>query len=85
MIHESLISLCKLWNCDMSRRGEYLNDLSNLWDKIDHYRPLPPNSTTGVYILLERNYRFLKGLRLKFEPMREQLSNQESKLPSSTL
>ena len=56
---------------------EYSNELTTIWNEIDFYRPLPTDPTGRKYILKEKTYAFLTGLRPEFETIRSLLLNRE--------
>ena len=58
---------------------EYANDLSTIFSEIDHYRPLVHSTGDRDYILMDRVYKLLQGLRPKFE-RRSQLYNRGNPL-----
>ena len=58
----------------------YANELSDIYRELDYYRPLAHNSVEWEYILMDRVYRLLQGLRSEFEGIRGQLLSREAPL-----
>ena len=58
----------------------YGNELSALYSELDHYRPLAHDSVDREYILTDRVYCLLTGLRPEFENIRSQLCHREDPL-----
>ena len=66
----------------MLQQGEqsiitYANELSSIFGELDHYMPQVHNYGDREYILMDRVYKLLHGLRLEFEEIRSQLFNRE--------
>ena len=58
----------------------YANELITIFSEIDHYRPCVHSIGGRDYILMDRVYKLLQGLRPKFEGIRSQLYNIENPL-----
>ena len=58
----------------------YANELITIFSEIDHYRPRVHSIGGKDYILMDRVYKLLQGLRPKFEGIRSQLYNRENPL-----
>ena len=74
--------MTKAWTLQQGDRSliNYANELSVIFRKLDHFRP--PISSLGdrEYILVDRVYKLLQGLRPEFEGIRGQLYNRENPL-----
>ena len=58
----------------------YANELSSIFGELDHYRPPISSSEDRAYILADRLYKVLQGLKPKFEVIKIQLYNRENPL-----
>ena len=58
----------------------YANALSAICSELDHYRPPAHESVDREYVLTDRVYCLLRGLRQKFENIRSQLCHRENPL-----
>ena len=58
----------------------YANELSDFFSELDHYRPPDHESADWEYVLMDRGYKLLQGLRPEFEVLRSQLFNRENPL-----
>ena len=57
-----------------------MNELSDIFSELDHYRPLDHNSANMEYVFMDRVYKLLPGLRPEFEILCIQLFNKENPL-----
>ena len=53
----------------------YANELSSIYNELDFYRPPQYNTLQWEYVVQDRIYHFLEGLRPEFEGLRSQLYN----------
>ena len=60
----------------------YFTELQAIWTEIDHFRPVKnPESEEWGYTIKDRLYKFLMGLNIEYEPLRNQFLNRE-KVPT---
>ena len=78
-ITQSAIRVGSLQQGDKSLLA-YANELSAIYSELDHYRPPAHDSVDREYILTDRVYRLLTGLRPEFENIRSQSCHRESPL-----
>ena len=74
-----MIRVGSLQQCDKSLLA-YAKELSAIFSELDHYRPPAHDSVDREYILADRVYRLLTGLRLDFKNVRSQSCHRESPL-----
>ena len=72
----------KAWTLQQGDRSliNYANELSAIFSELDQYRPPISSSGDGEYILTDRVYKLLQGLRPEFEGIRGQMYNRENPL-----
>ena len=58
----------------------YANELSDIFNELDHYRPPDHDSADRKYALMDRVYKLLQGVRTEFEGICSQLYNREHPL-----
>ena len=68
---------CVLQHGERSILG-YANELSTIFSELDHYRPPVHNTGDRDYIIMDRVYKLLQGLRPEFEGIRSLLYNREN-------
>ena len=78
-ITQLVTKACTLQQGDKSVLA-YANELSSIFSELDHYWPPGHNTEDREYILMNRVYKILPGLRPEFEGIRSQLHNLENTL-----
>ena len=58
----------------------YENELSDIFNELNHYRPPNHDSADREYVLMDQGYKSPQGLQPKFEGIRSQLYNKENTL-----